>query len=194
MNKKNLMISPDKIMDVIKKCAEVSGGNMDKVMSKSRKKELVKTRQRSMYFLKNYTGYSLETIGTLIAEKDHATVLHSVKTVQRLIETEKKYRAEMEFINEFVVKNCTVSNPEYEMSPLDKLILSTQKSINDPETSNDKPEVMMSKISSLERDLYERDNIISDLREQLRITEGQVRLYKRKLEYASLPCGILAGG
>ena len=188
------MISPDKIMDVIKKCAEVSGGNMDKVMSKSRKKELVKTRQRSMYFLKNYTGYSLETIGTLIAEKDHATVLHSVKTVQRLIETEKKYRAEMEFINEFVVKNCTVSNPEYEMSPLDKLILSTQKSINDPETSNDKPEVMMSKISSLERDLYERDNIISDLREQLRITEGQVRLYKRKLEYASLPCGILAGG
>jgi chromosomal replication initiator protein len=61
--------------------------------SKTRKREVVQARQIAMYFAKNYTKSSLATIGAHCGGKDHATVLHACKTVNNLMETDKRFRA-----------------------------------------------------------------------------------------------------
>jgi chromosomal replication initiator protein len=61
--------------------------------SKTRKREVVQARQIAMYFAKNMTKSSLSTIGIHCGGKDHATVLHACRTVNNLIETDKKFKA-----------------------------------------------------------------------------------------------------
>ncbi|MFA6402100.1 MAG: chromosomal replication initiator protein DnaA [Salinivirgaceae bacterium] len=64
----------------------------DIINSKTRKREIVQARQIAMYFAKNLTKSSLATIGSQIGGKDHATVLHACKTVNNLIDTDKRFR------------------------------------------------------------------------------------------------------
>lgn len=64
--------------------------------SPTRKREVVQARQISMYFAKNMTKYSLASIGMQSGGKDHATVLHACKTVNNLIDTDKRFRTYIE--------------------------------------------------------------------------------------------------
>ena len=65
---------------------------VDLMHSKTRKREIVQARQISMYFAKSLTKSSLALIGSQIGGKDHATVLHACKTVNNLLETDKRFR------------------------------------------------------------------------------------------------------
>jgi len=65
---------------------------IDLLKSKTRKREIVQSRQIAMYFAKTLTKSSLATIGSQIGGKDHATVLHACKTVNNLIETDKRFK------------------------------------------------------------------------------------------------------
>ncbi len=65
----------------------------DALLTKTRKREIVQARQIAMYFSKNLTKHSLAAIGSQIGDKDHATVLHACKTVNNLMETDKKFKA-----------------------------------------------------------------------------------------------------
>ena len=65
---------------------------VDVLRSKTRKREIVQARQIAMYFAKTMTKTSLTSIGSQIGGKDHATVLHSCKTVNNLLETDKRFR------------------------------------------------------------------------------------------------------
>jgi chromosomal replication initiator protein len=60
--------------------------------SKTRKREIVQARQVAMFFAKSFTKNSLAVIGSIIGGKDHATVLHACRTVQNLLETDKKFK------------------------------------------------------------------------------------------------------
>lgn len=60
--------------------------------SKSRKREIVKRRQLAMYFCRRKTSLSLEQIGLKLASKDHATVLHAIKEIHNLVQTDFKFR------------------------------------------------------------------------------------------------------
>tara|TARA_B110000046_G_scaffold42505_1_gene47101 strand:- start:10444 stop:11877 length:1434 start_codon:yes stop_codon:yes gene_type:complete len=60
--------------------------------SKTRKREVVQARQIAMYFAKKMTKSSLANIGMHCGGKDHATVLHACKTVNNLIDTDKRFR------------------------------------------------------------------------------------------------------
>jgi chromosomal replication initiator protein len=71
------------------------------INSKTRKREIVQARQIAMFFAKNLTKSSLATIGSQIGGKDHATVLHACKTVNNLIDTDKRFRG---FIGEIEKK------------------------------------------------------------------------------------------
>jgi chromosomal replication initiator protein len=66
--------------------------NLDTLNSKTRKREIVQARQLVMYFAKEYTKSSLAMIGMHCGNKDHATVLHAVRTVNNLLETDKQFR------------------------------------------------------------------------------------------------------
>jgi chromosomal replication initiator protein len=61
--------------------------------SKTRKREVVQARQIAMYFAKSMTKSSLATIGMHCGGKDHATVLHACRTVNNLMDTDKRFRA-----------------------------------------------------------------------------------------------------
>lgn len=67
--------------------------NVDLMKSKTRKREVVQARQIAMYFAKNLTKSSLATIGAHCGGKDHATVLHACKTVNNLMDTDKRFKA-----------------------------------------------------------------------------------------------------
>ena len=71
---------------------------LDMLQSKTRKREIVQARQVAMFFSKSLTKSSLATIGSQIGGKDHATVLHACKTVNNLIETDKRFRLQVDEI------------------------------------------------------------------------------------------------
>jgi len=71
---------------------------LDQLQSKTRKREIVQARQVAMFFSKTLTKSSLATIGSQIGGKDHATVLHACKTVNNLIETDKRFRLQVDEI------------------------------------------------------------------------------------------------
>ena len=65
---------------------------LDLLKSKTRKREVVQARQIAMFFAKSMTKSSLASIGLQCGGKDHATVLHACRTVNNLLETDKKFR------------------------------------------------------------------------------------------------------
>lgn len=72
--------------------------------SKKRTREIAQARQVAMYLAKKYTKSPLTAIGAAIGGKNHATVLHAVKTIANLIETDKDFRRQMEELEKRVGK------------------------------------------------------------------------------------------
>ena len=66
---------------------------IEMLKSKTRKRQVVQARQIAMYFAKSMTKSSLSNIGAHCGGKDHATVLHACRTVNNLIDTDKKFKA-----------------------------------------------------------------------------------------------------
>ena len=73
--------------------------SIDSVKSKTRKREIVQARQIAMYFAKDLTKASLKNIGTHFGNRDHSTVIHACQTVNDLIDTDKKFRHDVEELN-----------------------------------------------------------------------------------------------
>lgn len=69
---------------------------VEHVKSKTRKREVVQARQISMYFAKDLTKASLKNIGSYFGNRDHSTVIHACQTVNDLMETDKRFRADVE--------------------------------------------------------------------------------------------------
>jgi chromosomal replication initiation ATPase DnaA len=77
------------IIDCAASAAEISKEEMlmpDKTKG-ARKREYVVARQISMSLCKELTKQSLATIGARHGGRDHATVLHAIKTVNDMIDT-----------------------------------------------------------------------------------------------------------
>jgi len=79
---------------------------IDTMKSKTRKREVVQARQIAMFFAKSMTKSSLATIGMHCGGKDHATVLHACRTVNNLMDTDKRFRA---YIDE-LEKKISITN------------------------------------------------------------------------------------
>ena len=89
--------SRDISIDFIQKIVcDYFGIPVDRISSKTRKREVVQARQLAMYFSKKLTKSSLASIGLQCGNKDHATVLHACRTVNNLIETDKKYKSNVD--------------------------------------------------------------------------------------------------
>ncbi len=73
---------------------------VDKINSKTRKREIVQARQLAMYFSKTYTKNSLAAIGSKLGNKDHATVLHACKTVKNLYDTDRSFKKHFDELND----------------------------------------------------------------------------------------------
>jgi chromosomal replication initiator protein len=64
----------------------------DKLLQKTRKREIVQARQITMYLAKAFTKNSLKTIGEHFGGRDHTTVIHSCQTVKDLMDTDTVFR------------------------------------------------------------------------------------------------------
>jgi chromosomal replication initiator protein len=68
----------------------------EQIISKSRKANIVKARQIAMYFSKKLTKSSLANIGKHFGNRDHSTVIHANEQVKNQIDTDPKYRKQVE--------------------------------------------------------------------------------------------------
>ncbi len=72
--------------------------SIELIGSKTRKREVVQARHVVMHFAKKYTKHSLAQIGEKCGGRDHATVLHALRTVDNIQETDKEFRKHLENI------------------------------------------------------------------------------------------------
>ena len=84
------------VKNILDKVCHYFNINEALIQTPSRKQEIVQTRQIAMYLSKKYTDSSLAHIGKVIGNKDHATVLHSLKTVKDQIDINRSFRSTME--------------------------------------------------------------------------------------------------
>ncbi len=93
------------ITNIQKTVSEFFNVSIEKLKSDTRKREIVQARQIAMFFAKKYTKASLSSIGAQIGKKDHATVLYACKIVNNLIETDKKYKYDIEELDKKIQDN-----------------------------------------------------------------------------------------
>ncbi len=60
--------------------------------SKTRKREVVFARQAAMHLCKKHTSQSVSRIGMYVGGRDHATVLHALKSVDDLLATDSNFK------------------------------------------------------------------------------------------------------
>ena len=65
--------------------------DVNTMLGKSRKRNIVIARQLGMYFAKQMTDLSLKDIGRHFGNREHTTVLHALKTVNDLAETDPAF-------------------------------------------------------------------------------------------------------
>jgi chromosomal replication initiator protein len=80
---------------------------VERLNTNTRKREIVEARYISMYFSKQKTRHTLDYIGESIGGKDHATVLHACKTVNNLMETDRKFREKIDELEKRLSNDVT---------------------------------------------------------------------------------------
>jgi chromosomal replication initiator protein len=71
----------------------------EELLSRSRKRGIVQPRQIAMYLARRYTGESFQAIGRSF-NRYHATTLHAIGTVERLIREQGAIQKQVEFLSE----------------------------------------------------------------------------------------------
>jgi hypothetical protein len=109
------IIKNDKFIDEVKKqICEYYKLDLDKVMSKNRKREYVLSRQIGMYFSRKFLVYAtLKAIGKHF-NKDHASVSYSVKQINALCFYDKQLKADIDTLDKIlsqIHKSIMVNNP-----------------------------------------------------------------------------------
>ena len=84
--------------------------NLTEVFEKTRKREITIKRQLIFYLCRKHTTLSFQNVSGAFnfyikgKTYDHATVLHSCNVVQNIMDTNKNFRKEVEFIESKVEK------------------------------------------------------------------------------------------
>ena len=71
------------VEDVVRRVSEVTNVPEKDIVGKSRKMEIAEARQISMYLCRKIIGTSLNNIGVYFGGRDHTTVMHAVKTIDK---------------------------------------------------------------------------------------------------------------
>lgn len=74
----------------------------EKLLHKTRKREIVQARQITMYLSKQFTKNSLKTIGEHFGGRDHTTVIHSCQTVKDLMDTDSIFKESVQELTQKV--------------------------------------------------------------------------------------------
>lgn len=86
-------VSLDKIVEEVSNIYNVK---QEDIYGKSRKAEIVLARQLSIYLAQVHTQLSVSKIGLLIGNKNHATVLHSIKTIKNRLKVDMALKEQID--------------------------------------------------------------------------------------------------
>ena len=87
-------------LDVLKVVSVFYDISLEKIKSDSRRKDLVKARQITMYVLRELVKLSYPAIGEVFNNKDHTTVMHSCKKIEEEKTKDSVLNSELEAIIE----------------------------------------------------------------------------------------------
>ena len=68
--------------------------------SKRRTKDLTVPRQVAMYLIRDLLDYSLVHIGRLFGDRDHSTVIHSIRKVEDAMSVDPQFRRTVEEVRD----------------------------------------------------------------------------------------------
>jgi len=91
--------SPKTIVDAVSKFYDV---DIKDITGKSRKKELVKPRQITMYLMREESNTSFPTIGQEIGGRDHTTAMHACTKIGKEVQTNEKTKQEIDSIKQLI--------------------------------------------------------------------------------------------
>lgn len=74
----------------------------DKLVMRSRKREVVVARQVAMYLSKKHTSTALAGIGSMLGRYDHATVLYACKTIEGQLQVDKELQKSVNEIEQMM--------------------------------------------------------------------------------------------
>lgn len=94
-------ISINRITEIVCNYFDISPEDFN---STKRTREVAQARQVAMYLAKQHTKLPLAAIGSAIGGRNHATVLHSCKSVTNFMETDKVFKAQIEEVEKLVAK------------------------------------------------------------------------------------------
>ena len=78
--------------DVIDVFAERLGIKKEKILGKTRKKEVVEVRDIIVFFLREYAQMSFPAIGKLLGGRDHTTIIHAYRKTQAKVELSRDFK------------------------------------------------------------------------------------------------------
>tara|TARA_Y100001970_G_scaffold224279_1_gene276382 strand:- start:11013 stop:12401 length:1389 start_codon:yes stop_codon:yes gene_type:complete len=79
--------------------------NLQEMLSQRRSRPLARPRQIAMYLAKKLTTRSLPEIGRKFANRDHTTVIHAVKTIDKLCSTNEEIKKNVEDIKSIILSD-----------------------------------------------------------------------------------------
>lgn len=82
-------IDAEKIIDAVCNVMKIERWQLN---VRTRVRLIVESRQMAMYLIKKHTSMSLKEIGIKMGGYDHTTVIHSITTMQNLLETDQKMK------------------------------------------------------------------------------------------------------
>ena len=86
-------ISIDHVLKFVSKEMKVSERQ---IVGKGRTMEVALARQSAMYLSRELTGSSLINIGKHIGRRDHSTVIHACKAIERKMAEDKEFRLKID--------------------------------------------------------------------------------------------------
>ena len=96
------VITIDKIQNVTSNFFNITLSDM---LSPRRSRPLARPRQVAMYLAKKLTSRSLPEIGRKFANRDHTTVIHAVKTIEKLTESNDELKKNVEELKSLVLSD-----------------------------------------------------------------------------------------
>ena len=97
-------VSVDMIQSLVCKFFKISKNEM---LSSRRSRYLVRPRQTAIYLTKILTSKSLPEIGRCFANRDHTTVIHSVKTIEKLRKENNELNFKIDTLKNKILYNKT---------------------------------------------------------------------------------------
>ena len=98
VEKKNVTID-----QIITTTCEYFNVKEEDVFGKSRKANIVTVRQMSMYLASKHTKLTMSKIGIYVGNRDHATVLHGIKTIDGRLKVDKELQRHLEELEEKLI-------------------------------------------------------------------------------------------